>query len=330
MPFLESLYVSNLAHTFAQIQSPALRQNRSLRLRQVTEKIIGLPTLPTIVTQLISMVGDPASSARQIAQLVSADQALTAKILKVANSSFYGFAREIATVQLSIVVLGIEMVKNIGLSVTVLKRFATGREHRLFDRQRFWEHAIGCGVAVRMLARKFGDRRIADEAFVAGVLHDIGKLILIEYFYDEFAEALELAESQDMAITDAEAEVMGVTHAEIGGWLAEKWNLPKHLVNAIAHHHHPFAPDKPEDLTVLVHLGDALIRHLRIGNSGDQQLACLDARAAQHFKRGRNISDDALFEELGAGLETELETARVFKELDDESHGSGVRGQGSG
>lgn len=309
--------MSNLAQTFAQVQNPALRQNRALRLRQVTEKIIGLPTLPTVVTQLIAMVGDPASSARQIAQLVSADQALTAKILKVANSSFYGFAREIATVQLAIVVLGIEMVKNIGLSVTVLKRFASGREHRLFDRQQFWEHAIGCGVAVRMLARKYGDRRAADEAFVAGVLHDIGKLILVEYFYDDFSEALELAESQGIAIADAEAQVIGVTHAEIGGWLAEKWNLPKHLVNAIAHHHRPFEQDAVEDLTVLVHLGDALIRHLRIGNSGDRQLASLDARASQRFKRGRNISDSALFEELGAGLEAELETARVFKELDD-------------
>jgi HD-like signal output (HDOD) protein len=310
--------VPNLAQLFAQTQSSELNQNRSLRLRQVTEKVIGLPTLPTIVTQLIAIVGDPASSARQIAMLVSTDQALTAKILKVANSAFYGFAREIATVQLAIVVLGIEMVKNIGLSVAVLKRFATGREHRLFDRQRFWEHAIGCGVAARMLAKNFLNKRIADEAFVAGVLHDIGKLILIEYFYDDFCEALEKAESEGISIFEAEEHVLGVSHADIGGWLAEKWNLPKHLVLAIAHHHRPFDPngDKPEDLVLLAHMGDALIRHLRIGNSGDQQLAGLDPRAAQIFKRGRNISDDVLFEELGAGLERELETAQVFKELE--------------
>ena len=296
-----------------------MRQNRAQRLRQMTEKIIGLPTLPTIVTQLIAVVGDPASSARQIAQLVSTDQALTAKILKVANSAFYGFSREIATVQLAIVVLGIEMVKNIGLSVAVLKRFSQGREHDLFDRQRFWEHAIGAGVAARMLARKFYDRRKADEAFVAGVLHDIGKLILIEYFYDEFVEALTLAADKEIAIVDAEEQVLGVSHADVGGWLAEKWNLPPHLVNAIAYHHRPFEQDTPvpEDLVVITHMGNALIRHCRVGNSGDQQLASLQDQVAKLFKKGRDISDDVLFDTLYTDLESELETARVFKDLDD-------------
>jgi putative nucleotidyltransferase with HDIG domain len=313
--------VPNLAQTFAQSQSTELSQKRSLRLRQITEKIIGLPTLPTVVTQLIAVVGDPSSSARQIARLVSTDQALTAKILKVANSSFYGFAREISTVQLAIVVLGIEMVKNIGLSVAVLKRFSEGKEHRLFDRQRFWAHAIGCGVASRMLAIKFKDRRIADEAFVAGVLHDIGKLILIEYFYDEFVEALEKAEAEGLSIVDAEEQVLGVSHADVGAWLAEKWNLPTALVRAIGYHHRPFEPnpDKPEDLVLLTHLGDALIRHLRVGNSGDQQLASLDSRVAGMFKKGRRISDDVLFEELGIGLEAELETAQVFEDLKDDT-----------
>lgn len=310
----------NLAQTFEQVQSPELSQKRSQRLRQITEKIIGLPTLPTVVTQLISVVGDPASSARQIAQLVSTDQALTAKILKVANSAFYGFSREIATVQLAIVVLGIEMVKNIGLSVAVLKRFSEGKEHPLFDRQRFWAHSIGCGVAARMLALKFKDRRIADEAFVAGVLHDIGKLILIEYFHEEFSEVLEKAESEGLAIVDAEEQVLGVSHADVGAWLAEKWNLPQSLVHAIAYHHRPFEPDadNPEDLVILTHMGDALIRHLRVGNSGDQQLASLDGRVAKMFKNGREISDEDLFEELGIGLEAELETAQVFKDLDDD------------
>ena len=174
-------------------------QERRQRLRQVTEKIIGLPTLPTVVAQLIALIDDPKSSARPVAQLISTDQALTAKILKVANSAFYGFPREIATVQLAIVVLGFEQVKNLSLSVAVLRRFSSGNEHRLFDRQRFWDHAIACGVAGRMLARKVHPR-FEGEAFVAGVLHDIGKLILIEYFFDEFSEALELAETEELTI----------------------------------------------------------------------------------------------------------------------------------
>ncbi len=291
-----------------------MSQDQTQNLRRLTEKIIQLPTLPTIVTQLIALVGDPRSSARQVGQLVSTDQALTVKILKVANSAFYGFAREIATVQLAIVVLGLEMVKNLGLSVTVLKRFSSGAEHRLFDRQQFWEHSISCGVAGRMLARRFG-YRVADQAFVAGILHDIGKLILIEYFADEFIEALEMAESEEISIAQAEERVLGVTHAEVGGWLAEKWNLPESLVEAISYHHDLSELDEPEPIVLLAHISNALIRHRNIGNSGDQQSEFLDPEVAQVFKRGEDLSDEELLERLGEGLDEELEKASIFSEL---------------
>jgi putative nucleotidyltransferase with HDIG domain len=305
----------SLKHTH--IQTVDMSQKRSQRLRQITEKIIQLPTLPTIVTQLIALVGNPRSSAREIAQLVSTDQALTAKILKVANSAFYGFAREIATVQLAIVVLGLEMVKNLGLSVTVLKRFSSGREHRLFDRQRFWEHAIGCGVAGRLLARRLKRNSLADEAFVAGVLHDIGKLILIEYFTDEFSEALELAQAEGISIEAAEEKTLGVTHADIGGWLAEKWNLPPNLVNAIAFHHHPNLLEAPEDVVLFVHMANALIRYNQVGSSGDKQGPQLDSQVAKFFKQGQDVTDNDLLEFLSKDLGTELKKAQIFGDLDE-------------
>ena len=297
-----------------------MQQKRIRRLRLITEKIIGLPTLPTIVTQLIALVGDPKSSARQVAQLISTDQALTAKILRVANSAFYGFPRKIATVQLAIVVLGFEAVKNLALSVTVLKRFTSGREHRLFDRQRFWEHAIGCAVAGRHLARMLR-YRVEAEAFVAGVIHDIGKLILIEYFPDDFSEALELAESEGLTIAEAEEQVLGVTHAEVGGWLAERWNLPPDLVGAITYHHQPGElknPDLSRELVLLVHTANAMVRHCQIGDSGDQQGFRLDPNVSQILKRGEDISDEALLGILGDGLEAEMEKAQVFKDLGGE------------
>lgn len=303
------------AHRFE--QSPRVEMDQKQRLRKVTEKVIGLPSLPTVVTQLINLVGDPATSARDISQLISADQALTAKILKVANSAFYGFPRKIATVQLAIVVLGFETVKNLGLSVAVLKRFHAGKAHPLFDRQQFWEHAIGCGVAARMLARK-RDRKLEGEAFVAGVLHDLGKLILIEYFPDEFGEALELAHEELLTISEAEMKVVGVTHAEIGGWLAEKWNLPESLVQAITHHHDPMACEEPGEILMIVHAANALTRHNRIGQAGDALGASLSAEISPRFKGGRDISDADLLAELSEGLEVEIEKARVFNELESE------------
>jgi HD-like signal output (HDOD) protein len=272
--------------------------------------------LPTVVTQLISLIEDPKSSARQVAQLISTDQALTAKILKVANSAFYGFPREISTVQLAIVVLGFEQVKNLSLSVAVLRRFSSGKEHRLFDRQRFWDHAIACGVAGRMLAKKVHPR-MEGEAFVAGVLHDIGKLILIEYFFDEFSEALELAETEDLTIIEAEEQVLGVTHSDIGGWLAEKWNLPPSLVNAIAFHHRPGEMDEPDELVNFVHLANALVRHHQIGTSGDLHPPVIDPEVATRFKPNEEMTSEELLEHLSSGLDAELEKAQIFKDLSD-------------
>jgi len=287
---------------------------RTQKLRRITEKIIGLPTLPTIVTQLISLVGNPKSSARDVAQLISTDQALTAKILKVANSAFYGFPRKIATVQLAIVVLGFEAVKNLGLSVAVLKRFSSGADHELFDRQRFWEHAIGTGVAARQLAKRGGYSN-ADEAFVAGILHDIGKLILIEYFFDEFAEALERAEADEITIAEAEEIVLGVTHAEVGGWLAEKWNLPPSLVETITHHHHPGTLAEPEPTLFLIHMADNLVRHRGMGGSGDSRGPSIDPVVAAHFKKGEDLSDEDLLARLSEGLDEEIEKAQIFREF---------------
>ncbi|MBS12868.1 MAG: HD family phosphohydrolase [Gemmatimonadetes bacterium] len=297
--------------------STKTEMDQKQRLRQVTEKVIGLPSLPTVVTQLINLVGDPATSARDISQLISADQALTAKILKVANSAFYGFPRKIATVQLAIVVLGFETVKNLGLSVAVLKRFQAGKAHPLFDRQQFWEHAIGCGVAARMLAHK-RSKKLEPEAFVAGILHDIGKLILIEYFPDEFGEALELAHEELLTISEAEMKVIGVTHAEIGGWLAEKWNLPETLVQAITHHHDPMAMEDPNEILMITHAANALTRHNHVGQAGDSLGASLSPEASAMFKAGRDISDEDLLAELSEGLEVELEKARVFNDLEAE------------
>ena len=291
------------------------------RLRAITEKIIGLPTLPIVVTRLIDLVGNPRTSAGDLDHLISADQALSAKILKVANSAFYGFPRRIATVKHAIVVLGFEAVKNIGLSVALLDRFPEGEIHELFDRGRLWTHAIGCGAAARLLARRLR-YRLEAEAFVAGILHDLGKLILVEYFQEKFLSAVRLARSENLYIAQAEELILGVTHADVGGWLAEKWNLPRQLVEVIARHHGPFPADrgpdeKPLDLTCIVHAADALCRSRGIGNSGDNRGPALHPYVAKLFKKGQEMSDEALLDLLGRGLEEEIERAEIFRRWSD-------------
>ena len=155
------------------------------RIKRITESIIGLPTLPTVVAKMIELVDNPRTSASSLARLIATDQALTARILKLANSAYYGFSREISTVNMAIVVLGFNTVKDMGLSLSVFDVFKTGKPNASFDLTRFWEHSIACGIAARMLARSYRSR-YAGEAFVAGLLHDIGKVILNQYFQSEF------------------------------------------------------------------------------------------------------------------------------------------------
>ena len=257
-------------------------EHKQQRIKKITQSIIGLPTLPTVITQMIGLIDNPKTSARDVARLIATDQALTAKILKLANSAFYGFPRKISTVNHAIVVLGFETVKSLGLSVSVLERFASGGKDTSFDRQKFWEHSIACGVAARLLAGKLR-YRVQGEAFAAGILHDIGKLILSQYFPDEFAEIMRLVREQDIYIGKAEEAVLGVTHAEIGHWLAEKWNLPGQLDDTIAFHHAPGRLERGAELPSLIHLADFLCRREKIGDGGGRKLPSLDPAALRIF-----------------------------------------------
>ena len=298
------------------------------RLKRITQSIIGLPTLPTVITQLISLIDNPKTSARNVAQLISTDQALTAKILKLANSAFYGFPREIATVDLAVVVLGFETVKNLGLSVSVLERFAStdGDAGHDFDRQKFWEHSIACGVAARLLAGKLR-YRMPGEAFAAGILHDIGRLILSQYFPTEFDEVLRVMRAEDLYIGHAEEQVLGVTHADVGGWLAERWNLPDQLEHTISLHHAPGRVDGPAELPALIHLADFLCRREKIGDGGGERLPNLDPAALRTF--GIHEEPRAALRRIfgyGEQLQEEMAKADAFTSIvrgDDEAEDDG-------
>lgn len=302
------------------------------RLRKITESIIGLPTLPTVVTQMIGLIDNPQTSARDVSRLIATDQALTAKILKLANSAFYGFPREIATVNHAVVVLGFETVKSLGLSVSILERFAGGVGHSAFDRQKFWEHCIACGVAARILASKLR-YRVQGEAVAAGILHDIGKLVLSQYFDEEFGEIIELAHADDLYIGKAEEAVLGVTHAEVGSWLAGRWNLPDQLVDAIAYHHTPGRLERNAELPSLIHLADFLCRRECIGDGGGDRMPILDPAALRTF--GIHDEPRAAMKRLfahGNELHAEMAKADAFASIirgdDEASPAQDERGSG--
>lgn len=283
-------------------------------IKRITRNIITLPTLPTVVAKMIELVDNPKTTAATLGKLISSDQVLTAKILKLANSAFYAFPRRIGTVHLAVVVLGFEIVKDLALSVSVIDQFSKGDEEETFDVMRFWEHSIGSGVASRMLAARYG-YRVSGEAFTAGLLHDIGKLVLREYLKSEFREVMERVRAEGCSFLEAEQEVLGVTHAEIGGWLVEKWSLPTHLVEAIRTHHQPAEALKNPELAGLTHAADILCRVAGIGSGGDDRVPPMDPQVREILGIPLLDSGESDLEMYRQQLMEEMEKAEIFVNL---------------
>lgn len=235
---------------------------------QIHEKvrtIIQLPALPTIALEVVDLVDNPKTSASRLGKVISSDQALTAKVLKIANSPFYGFPKKISTIDFAIIVLGFDALKEIVISISLVSSLQK-KSDNYFDAKVFWDHAITTGVIARKLARDLG-YRISGEVFVGGLLHDIGISILHRYFNSEFRRIIDIVRESDLSMFEAEESVLGVTHAEVGGWLAERWNMPDHLVEAISLHHQPGKAKLNPDLVALIHLADVIGLHINGGEA---------------------------------------------------------------
>lgn len=239
------------------------------KVKKVTQHIFDLPTLPTTVAKIIELVDNQNSSAQILSRIISSDQALTAQILKLANSAFYGFPRKINTVPLAIVVIGLETLKNMALSVSIIDRFSKYQHSMPFNIYLFWEHAIGTAVASRMLAREL-KYQVTGEVFAAGLLHDLGKYIMSLYFKEKFSAVMAKMIDEDRPMYQIEEEVFPeINHAQIGAWLVEKWNFPEPIVMAINYHHQPDDAEKHWKIAWIVNLGDYLTKKIRMGYSGD-------------------------------------------------------------
>jgi putative nucleotidyltransferase with HDIG domain len=237
--------------------------------RRLVQRIVDLPTLPIIIPRILRLVEDHRSSAADLAKVIGSDQALASRILRLANSAFYGFRREIVSINHAVVLLGFDTVKSIVLAATVLNTLGDGDVVSSFDREQFWLHVVTTAAAARILGRKL---RVVDAetAFVAGLLHDLGKVVLDRFFYRHYAEAARLAAESPCPIREAEMALFSVDHAQVGRWLAERWRLPPAIIEPVAFHHRPAeAASEHWALSAVVHLADILARNAGIGSGGD-------------------------------------------------------------
>lgn len=234
-----------------------------------------LPTLPDVVLHCNQLLNDENVLVDDLAKIIEEDQSITAKILRVVNSAFYGFPRKISSISQAVIILGFNIISNIMLSVSVFSSFSESKGSDLFDLAKFWKHSIGCGSTAKFIGEELNIAH-SGETFVAGLLHDLGKIILIQYFHNEFCQALEIAHNKNILIVEAEKEGLGISHSQIGRFLAEKWKLPQNLVDAITFHHDPSHSKIAPELSSIIHLSDIICRGINIGNSGDNSIPEID------------------------------------------------------
>ncbi len=245
-------------------------------MRSKVENINALPTVPGTLRRLSVLIEKPKITLDEISRFVASDPALTTKVLKMVNSAIYGFPGRISSVSHAIMLLGLNVVKGLLLGVSVFEIMQTSMLG-------LWDHSVGCAVVTRLIAIKKGLKE-PDEVSVAGLLHDIGKVILILEFPGDYEAAIKDAQTQGVIISDAEKNHFAESHANVGGWLAEKWRFPRNLVEIIEYHHKPQLSQTAKMETAIVHLSDIIIRARGVGFAGDNSLPVINAAAFEMLK----------------------------------------------
>jgi putative nucleotidyltransferase with HDIG domain len=225
------------------------------------ENINALPTVPGTLKKISKVIGKPGVTLTEISYFIANDPALTTKVLRMVNSAVYGFPGRISSVSHAIMLLGLNVVKGLLLGISVfevMQKVMAG----------LWDHSVGCAVVARVIAGQKGVKD-PEEVAVAGLLHDLGKVILALEYQPLYEEAMRQAASRRIPINEAEQGLFQETHAAIGMWLAEKWHFPANLVDVIECHHRPAQAKKAPLETAIVHFSDILVRARGFGFAGD-------------------------------------------------------------
>ncbi len=229
--------------------------------KREVRRIKNLPTVPGIVAKISRMVENPETSAAEVGRLITQDQVLSAKVLRMANSAFFGMSRKISSIPQALMILGFDVVKGLVLTSSVFDMIQKSMAG-------LWEHSIGCAAAAGAVATTLG-RDDAEEILVAGLLHDLGKVVLALNMPEEMKLIREKVEKENLFFYEAENAILDFHHGEIGQWLAEHWNLPESLAEPMRLHHNPERATIRPECTAIVHLADVIIRGWGFGYAGD-------------------------------------------------------------
>lgn len=283
-----ALYQEGADREFIEANRKAVEERPSIDF--LVNRHVKLCSLPDIYHRIVAVLQNPRSSAMHIAEVVSKDVSLSARLLKLVNSPFYGFPGRIDTIQRAVTLLGSNELTTLAHGITVISQFE-GMEAEGLNMQRFWEHSVACGLFARALAgRKPG---LSEERFfVAGLLHDIGRLVLIKECPLQMRYAMALARVEGLPLWRAERHVFGYDHSKVASLLLRTWHFPVDLERMIAHHHTPLKADNTMEAS-FIYVADCITLALNYGNSGSYYVPSLEARAWKILDVATGVLDGA-------------------------------------
>lgn len=235
-----------------------------LTLEYIVNKVDDMEVLPEIINKIVSLTEAPDSTIEDMEREILKDQVLITKILRLANSAYYGYARKISTISQATVLLGFQAIKSIALASTVSQYLTSELKGYSLEKNQLWTQSQTCAIISRYLA-KYVNYPNPEEAYIAGLLRDIGKTVLNQHMETEYMEVLSKIENDKLSFLKAEKDILGFDHAEVGEKVAAKWDLPPDLVDAIGHHHTPENSDVNIKLVSIVHVADAMTMMMGVG-----------------------------------------------------------------
>jgi HD-like signal output (HDOD) protein len=239
---------------------------------------IQVSSLPIIYTMINEAVNNPRSSTSDISSIISDDPGLTSRLLQLVNSAFYGYPTRIDTISRALFIVGTQQLRDLALGTSILNLFK-GISKSLVDMESFWLHSIACGIAAKILATYRGAEANVERYFVAGIVHDIGRLIIFKKKPDRAHEALLLSKDKGELLHAAEAKVFGFNHSDVGHLLLKTWNLPLSLQEVVAFHHFPRRAVSYPVEAAIVHVADIIAHGMQFGSSGEHSIPMLDESA---------------------------------------------------
>ena len=255
----------------------ALMNKKSLQL--VISGIDTMPILPSLYSRIMAELRSNSASTAGVGDIISQDVGMTAKVLQLVNSSFFGVPRHVASPAEAVVLLGIDVVKTLILSIEVFSEYRQ-RTLSLIPVSRVYEHCVKTGVIAKKIAEmEKKDKETSENAMISGLLHDLGRLLLAENFPEDYQEVMDLVKQEQCGIHEAELEILGVTHAEIGGYLLSLWGLPDNIIEGVTFHHTPSACiAEGFDLCGIVHVANLIEYHERVQPGVWENLVGLDQK----------------------------------------------------